>query len=126
METNYTEQAGQKINEVGQKIGQKFNELTQDYSPNREGPIARAIEKQTAKLPSDFWLWAAGASIIGSLVFQGIGMFGGPRSQARQLINPVKTPVSAFLGMWAPTFLLLGVYNKLVKIAGSDRYDPVL
>jgi hypothetical protein len=23
----------------------------------------------------------------------------------------------------APTLLLLGVYNKLVKIAGSDRFD---
>ena len=24
-------------------------------------------------------------------------------------------------GNWAPTFLLLGVYNKIVKVAGSDR-----
>jgi len=35
---------------------------------HREGTIARTIEQQTAKLPSDTFLWAAGASIIGSLV----------------------------------------------------------
>lgn len=35
-----------------------------------EGPVVRTIEKQTAKLPSDIFLWAAGASIIGSLVLQ--------------------------------------------------------
>jgi hypothetical protein len=26
-----------------------------------------------------------------------------------------------FVGQWAPTFLILGLYNKLVKVAGSDR-----
>jgi hypothetical protein len=26
-----------------------------------------------------------------------------------------------FVGQWAPTFLLLGIYNKLVKQFGSDR-----
>ncbi len=28
---------------------------------------------------------------------------------------------SQFVGPWAVPFLLLGVYNKLVKIGGSDR-----
>ena len=28
---------------------------------------------------------------------------------------------SVFVGQWAAPFLLLGVYNKLVKVAGSDR-----
>ena len=28
-----------------------------------------------------------------------------------------------FLGHWAPTFLLLGVYNKLVKQHGSDAFE---
>ena len=32
-----------------------------------EGAVARTIEQQTAKLPSDLFLWAAGASIVGSL-----------------------------------------------------------
>lgn len=71
---------------------------------HREGPVARMIEKQTAKLPSDAFLWAAGASIGGSLLLQALG----------------KKKESLFVGQWAPTFLILGLYNKLVKVHGSD------
>ena len=35
-----------------------------------------------------------------------------------------KRHASLFVGQWAPAFLLLGVYNKLVKQLGSDQYDP--
>ncbi len=70
-----------------------------------EGTVARTIEEQTAKLPSDLFLWAAGASIVGSLTLQ----FTGRQHEA------------LFVGQWAPTFLLLGIYNKIVKVAGSDR-----
>jgi hypothetical protein len=38
-----------------------------------EGPVARGIEEYTAQLPSDLFLWAAGASIAGSLVLQCAG-----------------------------------------------------
>jgi hypothetical protein len=105
-------------------LTENINRMANDFSPKREGPLAKAIEKQTAKIPSDFWLWAAGASIIGSLVFQSIGMFGTPRSKAKRLLYPTRAPTANFVGMWAPTFLLLGIYNKLVKVAGSDQYDP--
>jgi len=71
---------------------------------HREGAIARSIENQTAKLPSDTWLWAAAASIGLSLFFQ----FTGDERKAN------------FVGHWAPTLLLLGVYNKLVKLHGSE------
>lgn len=70
-----------------------------------EGAVARTIEEQTAKLPSDLFLWAAGGSIIGSMLLQ----FAGRKEE------------SLFVGQWAPTFLILGLYNKLVKVAGSDR-----
>jgi hypothetical protein len=71
---------------------------------HREGPVARSIEQQTAKLPSDLFLWAALGSIGTSLVFQ--------------LMR--KEKVANFVGHWAPTFLTLGIYNKLVKLHGSD------
>lgn len=87
----------------------------------REGKVARAIEQRTSRLPSDLFLWAAGAAIVGSLVFQGIGMMGGPRSVAKELYRPRRAPLASFIGMWAPTFLLLGIYNKIVKVAGSDQ-----
>jgi len=35
-----------------------------NYNPqHREGPVAKAIEEQTAKLPSDIFLWASIGSI---------------------------------------------------------------
>jgi hypothetical protein len=73
-------------------------------SEHREGSVARTIEQQTAKLPSDLFLWAAFGSIAGSLVFKMTG----------------KDHHSLFVGQWAPTFLILGLYNKLVKLQGSD------
>ena len=71
---------------------------------HREGSIARSIEQQTAKLPSDTFLWAALGSIGLSLFFQ----YTGDERKAN------------FVGHWAPTILLLGLYNKLVKLHGSE------
>lgn len=71
---------------------------------HREGQVARSIEAQTAKLPSDVWLWAAFGSIGASLICQ---LTGDDRR-------------ANFIGHWAPTFLLLGLYNKLVKLHGSE------
>jgi hypothetical protein len=70
-----------------------------------EGTVARTIEKQTAKLPSDIFLWAALGAIGVSAYLEYTG-------------NEEK---SRFVGQWVSPFLLLGVYNKLVKVAGSDR-----
>ncbi len=66
----------------------------------REGPIARTIEQQTAKLPSDTFLWAALGSIGASLALMLVG----------------QEKKGHFVAQWAPTFLILGVYNKLVKL----------
>jgi hypothetical protein len=77
---------------------------------HREGPVARAIEKQTAKLPSDTFLWAALGSIALSLFLKVAG----------QKDNAL------FVGQWAPAFLLLGIYNKLVKLHGSDPTEDAL
>jgi hypothetical protein len=70
-----------------------------------EGPVARAIEQQTARLPSDTFLWLAGGSIAASLTLKIMG----------------RDKDALFVGQWAPTFLILGLYNKLVKLAGSDN-----
>jgi hypothetical protein len=44
--------------------------MKSDVENFAEGSLARAIEHQTAKLPSDIFLWAAFASIATSLVLQ--------------------------------------------------------
>ena len=70
----------------------------------REGVVARSIEQQTSKLPSDTFLWAALGSIGASLVLQMMD----------------KKEYANFVGQWAPTLLILGLYNKMVKLHGSD------
>ena len=74
---------------------------------HREGFLAKSIEEQTAKLPSDTFLWLALGSIATSLSLKVAG----------------RDKDALFVGQWAPTFLLLGVYNKLVKQLGSDRTE---
>lgn len=97
-----------------------------DETAQSEGKVARAIEKQTAKLPSDLFLWAAGGAIVASIAFQVVGMternvpsFLGLRTTR----SNYRAPLSTFVAHWAPTLLLLGLYNKLVKVAGSDRIN---
>jgi hypothetical protein len=71
---------------------------------HQEGTVARAIEQQTAKLPSDTFLWLAAGSIATSATLKMMG----------------RDKDALFVGQWAPTFLILGLYNKLVKVLGSD------
>jgi hypothetical protein len=76
-----------------------------DRLSHTEGPVARTIEDQTAKIPSDVFLWAAGGSIVSSLVLKIMG----------------RHDDALFVGQWAPTFLILGLYNKIVKVLGHDQ-----
>jgi hypothetical protein len=78
---------------------------TEPTIAHREGALARSIEQQTAKLPSDTFLWAALGSMCGSLVLMILG----------------EEKKAQFVGQWAPAILILGLYNKLVKLHGSER-----
>jgi hypothetical protein len=69
-----------------------------------EGKVARAIEEQTAKLPSDIFLWVGVGFMALSLGMQIAG----------------KQKVSNFIGHWPTAILLMGLYNKLVKLEGHD------
>jgi hypothetical protein len=71
----------------------------------KEGEVAKTIEEQTAKIPSDVFLWSALAAMGASLTFK--------------LLK--KDHIALFIGQWASPFLLLGVYNKIVKTEGSDK-----
>lgn len=71
---------------------------------HNEGKVASAIEEQTSKIPSDVFLWAA----LGSMAI----------SASLKIMK--KNHTALFVGQWAAPFLLLGVYNKLVKQLGHD------
>lgn len=70
----------------------------------QEGKVAETIENQTAKIPSDAYMWAAFAAMGVSLTLKCLG----------------KKHEALFVGQWAAPFLLFGVYNKIVKTQGHD------
>jgi hypothetical protein len=76
-----------------------------EVEQHEEGRTARAIEYHTAKLPSDVFLWASVGSMMCSFFYKMRG----------------QNHLALFCGQWVPTFLILGLYNKLVKVAGSDQ-----
>lgn len=67
-----------------------------------EGAWTRVIEQQTAKIPSSVFLVAAFGAMAASVLLELAG----------------RERESRFVGMWAPTLLITGVYNKLIKTFG--------
>ena len=74
-----------------------------------EDQFTAAIEKCTAQIPSSAYLGAALASMAVSVGFK----------------IAKKDHMALFVGQWAAPFLLLGLYNKLVKQHGSDASAPI-
>jgi hypothetical protein len=75
----------------------------------QEDQFTAAIEKVTSQVPSSAFLGLALASMGVSLGLH----FSGRKHEA------------LFVGQWAAPFLLLGLYNKLVKQHGSDAYAEI-
>jgi hypothetical protein len=69
-----------------------------------EDQVTAYLERNSSQLPTSFFLGAAIASMIASLSFQ----------------IAKKDNQALFIGQWAAPFLLLGIYNKMVKQHGSD------
>ena len=70
----------------------------------KEDQFTAAIEQYTSKVPSSAYLGLAIASILGSVTLQISG----------------KKHEALFVGQWVAPFLLLGIYNKMIKQHGSD------
>ncbi len=73
-------------------------------SDAREDNFTGSIESQTSQIPSTVFLGAALGSMVVSAVLKANG----------------KNGAALFVGQWAAPFLLLGIYNNLVKQLGSD------
>ena len=71
---------------------------------HEEGTITKTIEHYTSKVPSGVYLSLA----VGSIGLAALLKLAGRKDDAN------------FVGQWVPTILLLGLYNKLVKVQGSD------
>jgi hypothetical protein len=71
---------------------------------HEEGMMTKRIEQFTSQVPSGLYLSLA----IGSI---GLSAFLYARGRKVDAI---------FVGHWVPSILLIGMYNKLVKLHGSD------
>jgi hypothetical protein len=72
-----------------------------------EGNVAKTIEKQTSKIPSDVFLWGGLGLLATSAVMQAFK----------------QKHAGLMIGQFAAPLLIMGVYNKLVKQHGSDRTE---
>lgn len=90
------------VNPAAEESLQVYEAAPVARSEHDEDSFTRLIEQQTAKVPSTVFLIAALATMTASLACE----LAGQRHWSR------------FLGMWAPTLLIAGVYNKLVKSLG--------
>lgn len=69
-----------------------------------ESGFTRLIEQQAAKIPSNVFLFLSLGTMGASLALQLAG----------------KDNLSRYIGLWAAPLLIMGVYNKLVKIVGPQ------
>ena len=69
-----------------------------------EGRLTEAVESVTAEVPSLAYLGIGAAAMGASL---GLMLMG-------------KKNAANFIGLWVPSILLMGLYNKVVKQLGSD------
>jgi hypothetical protein len=70
----------------------------------QEDQVTAAIETYTAKVPSSVYLGLAIGAIAASITCQTLK----------------KHHEALYVGQWVAPFLLLGIYNKMVKQHGSD------
>jgi hypothetical protein len=77
------------------------------YRGQAEDGFTGALEAQTSRMPSSGYLAFALGSIATSAVLKAMG----------------KNDWALFVGQWAAPFLIIGVYNKMVKQHGSDAYS---
>jgi len=98
---NVIESVKEKVESVKERI-----EKARDFNPQRrEGKVATAIESQTARIPSDVFLWTSLGALAASLTLKVLK----------------KDHIALFVGQWAAPFLIMGLYNKLVKVGGHDQ-----
>jgi hypothetical protein len=74
-----------------------------------EDRATEAVERQTAKVPS--------------LAFMGLAV--GAMAASAALVVTGRVKLGNFVGQWAPTILIMGLYNKLAKEIAVPKRDLV-
>jgi hypothetical protein len=108
MATNATYNPSATTTRPADKPTGPFGEQGQRPGPApREGEVAKNIERVTSQWPSDTFLWAALGAVGASMMLR----------------TANQKQASLFVGQWVSPLLLFGVYNKLVKLGGSDKFS---
>ncbi|MCE3227295.1 MAG: hypothetical protein K0S32_1846 [Bacteroidetes bacterium] len=95
--------------ETKELVRKAVNVATNGKHDHSEGRVAKEIENQTAKIPSDVFLWTGIGCLGASAILRIFGM----------------NKVGQFVGSLAAPILIMGLYNKVVKTHGSDKYSPM-
>jgi hypothetical protein len=90
------------VNPASERSAQVYEPTPMVRDEHSEDELTRILEHQAAKLPSDLFLFTA---ISAMLISFGLELAGRAR-------------LSRFIGMWPPALLMMGIYNKLVKMMG--------
>lgn len=97
----------ERIEDFRSNVGTRIDRLHDkvDTESRQEGSVTKSIERMTASLPSSTWLVLAGVSMLGAVTLK--------------LMR--KNHAALIVGQWVPTFLTIGLYNKIVKVHGSEQ-----
>lgn len=91
------------VNPAAEESKASYREAPVYRAEHSENAVTRLVEQQAAKIPSNYFLIAALTSMSVSLALE----LRRSRRGAR------------FVGMWVAPLLIMGVYNKLVKVFGA-------
>ncbi|HEU4341593.1 MAG TPA: hypothetical protein VFU31_08490 [Candidatus Binatia bacterium] len=83
-----------------------MTQTDESQRPNMtEDRFTKSMEDYTSAIPSSAYLGMAVAAMVLSLFYQATG----------------REKWGNFIAQWVPTWLIIGVYNKLVKLEGHDQ-----
>jgi hypothetical protein len=84
-----------------------YQGYTESQPSRTEDQFTKTVEDYTGAIPSSAFLGVAVGAMALSFALQvtGQGKWGN------------------FIAQWVPTWLIIGVYNKLVKLEGHDQTD---
>lgn len=85
-------------------LNKSSSETNQNNHKPTEGKMTQKVEQYTADVPSGAYLGLA----VGSMLVS-----------ATIAILSRRKGTANFIGLWVPTIMLVGVYNKLVKMESS-------
>src|ERR687892_2415823 len=86
----------------------EMTQMSESQRPMRtEDQFTKSVEEYTSAIPSSAYLGVAIGAMALSLLCQATG----------------RGKWGNFIAQWVPTWLIIGVYNKLVKLEGHDHTD---